>query len=156
MLTWRRFLGLLPVLALVVSGTAAPVAAQTVQTAPAPGGASLLPADPLWVVNLEALPERSGPDEDSDSIGNLRQFTYLAVLGYDGDWARVLNPRTRDVGFVPSEEIGPTDPPPSYITADPPSAVDEIDSEGRTAASIAKKFRDAVDGADTEYAPPAS
>jgi hypothetical protein len=94
-----------------------------------------LPADPVWVVNLEALPELSEPDENSDALGNLRQFTYLAVLGYSGEWARVFNPRTRGIGFVPSGAIGPTDPPPDYVLADPPPAVDEIDMVGRTLRS---------------------
>jgi hypothetical protein len=83
-------------------------------------------------VNLEALPELSTPDENSEPLANLRQFTYLAVLGYDGEWARVFNPRTRGVGFVPSHSIGPADSPPDYILADPPPAVDEINSVGRT------------------------
>jgi hypothetical protein len=91
-----------------------------------------LPANPLWVVNLDVLPERAAPDEESDAIATLRKFTYLAVLGYDGEWARVLNPRTKEVGFVPSEEIGPADTPPAYLTADPPPTVDEIEQVGRT------------------------
>src|SRR5579871_5549531 len=129
LLTWRRCLGLLPVLAAIVSSAAAPAAAQTPSSTSA---ASLLPADPLWVVNFEPAPEHSAPDDASDQTATLRPFTYLAVLGYDGEWARVLNPRTSDVGFVPSDTLGPTDPPPAYVTADPPPAVDEINADGRT------------------------
>jgi hypothetical protein len=128
MLTWRRCLGLLPVLVVVLSGVASPVSAQTPPTS---GAASPLPADPFWVVNFEAASEHAAAADDSDQVAMLRPFTYLAVLGYDGDWARVLNPRTRDVGFVPSDTLGPTDPPPAYVTADPPPAVDEIDADGR-------------------------
>jgi hypothetical protein len=124
-----KWLGLLPALLLVISGTAGPVAAQTT---PPTGAASPLPANPVWVVNFEPTPEQSAPDDSSDQLAQLRPFTYLAVLGYDGDWARVLNPRTRAVGFVPSDTLGPTDPPPAYITADPPPAVDEINADGRT------------------------
>jgi L,D-transpeptidase catalytic domain len=80
---------------------------------------------------MEALTERSAPDEDSEPVASLRQFTYLAVTGYDGDWARVLNPRTGQTGFVPSTDIGPSDAPPAYVTADPPPIVDEIDAVGR-------------------------
>ena len=133
MFNWHRQLRLLPVAAVVISGTALPVSAQNAPPSPiSPGAASPLPADAVWVVNLEALPQRSGPDEDSEPITTLRQFTYLSVLGYQGEWARVLNPRTHEVGFVPSNEIGPTDPPPAYITADPPPATEEIDSDART------------------------
>ena len=114
-----RCLRLLPAFLLVVTGTAAPVVAQTT---PQAGAASPLPANPVWVVNFEATPEQTAPDDSSDLVAQLRPFTYLAVLGYDGDWARVLNPRTRAVGFVPSDTLGPTDPPPTYITADPPTA----------------------------------
>jgi len=78
------------------------------------------------------MPQRSTPDEEGEPIANLRQFTYLEVTGYQGEWAEVLNPRTRQTGFVPSDAIGPTDPPPAYLTADPPPGVDEIDMVGRS------------------------
>jgi hypothetical protein len=130
-------LRLLPALALVISGIAGPAVAQT---KPPTAAASSLPADPVWVVNFEATPEQTAPDDASDLLAELRPFTYLAVLGYDGDWARVLNPRTRDVGFVPSDTLGPTDPPPQYITADPPPAVDEIAADARTLRSTPVSF----------------
>src|SRR5215831_14880993 len=130
---WPGWLRLVPAVALVISGTVAgPAVAQTTS---ATAAASPLPADPVWVVNFEATPEQTAPDDSSDQLAELRPFTYLAVLGYDGDWARVLNPRTRDVGFVPSDTLGPTDPPPPYITADPPPAVDEIAADARTLRS---------------------
>jgi hypothetical protein len=54
------------------------------------------------------------------------------VLGYQGEWVQVLNPRTHSTGFVPSNAIGPTDgPPPEYVLAPPPPAVDEINQDGR-------------------------
>src|SRR5437879_1773228 len=124
---------LLPVAAIVFASIASPVSAQSAPPPPSrQAAANLLPANPLWVVNFDPLPERSAPSEESDPIATLRQFTYLAVLGYDGEWARVFNPRTKEVGFVPSEGIGPTDAPPAYITADPPPTVDQVDMVGRT------------------------
>jgi hypothetical protein len=99
-----------------------------------------LPANPTWVVNMAAMPEFRAPDPDSDTIATLRQFTYLAVRGYQGEWAEVFNPRTHDDGFVPSDSIGPTDPPPDYITADPPPAVDEINLDGRAIGGGALSF----------------
>jgi hypothetical protein len=90
-----------------------------------------LPKDPTWVVNFQSIPEQSEPDEDSEPLTTLRQFTYLAVTGYSGEWAQVFNPRTRTTGYVPSDAIGPTDPPPDYITADPPAAIDQLDVDGR-------------------------
>ena len=41
-------------------------------------------------------PNAARRDEDSDPVATLRQFTYLAVRGYQGEWAEVLNPRTHD------------------------------------------------------------
>jgi hypothetical protein len=131
----------LSVLAVVLASFVSPVSAQVAPPLPPPrGAASLLPANPIWVVNLEALDEHSAADETSDTLTSLRQFSYLAVLGYSGDWAKVLNPRTRDVGFVPSGAIGPTDPPPDYILADPPPAVDEINAVGRTLRGAPASF----------------
>jgi len=137
MLSWHRYLGLLPVLAVVVSGVATPVSAQT---PPPNGGASPLPTDPFWVVNFESTTEQSAPDEGSDLVATLRPFTYLAILGYDGEWARVLNPRTRDVGYVQSNTLGPTEPPPAFVTADPPPSVDEINADGRTLRATPVSF----------------
>src|SRR6266542_3165811 len=95
-------LRLAPCAALVLATLWSPVAAQPAPPmSPGGGAASLLPAEPTWVFNFEATEERSAPDEESDAIASLRQFTYLAVLGYQGDWAQVLNPRTGVTGFVP-------------------------------------------------------
>src|ERR1041385_179663 len=102
---WFRFL---PVAALVGATLTSPVLAQPVVPSPStPTGASLLPADVLWVVNLEALPERNAPTDDSEALSTLRRFTYLEVTGYQGEWAHVLNPRTKIAGFIPSAAIGP-------------------------------------------------
>ncbi|HEY0583931.1 MAG TPA: SH3 domain-containing protein, partial [Chloroflexota bacterium] len=99
-----------------------------------------MPEQPTWVVNFEPIAERSAPDEDSDPLATLRQFTYLEVRGYDGDWAQVFNPRTRTTGFVPSDAIGPTDPPPAFITADPPPPIDELNVHGRAIRGAAASF----------------
>jgi lipoprotein-anchoring transpeptidase ErfK/SrfK len=99
-----------------------------------------LPAEPLWVVNLEAIPERVAPNEESDPAAILRKFTYLEVRGYQGEWAQVFNPRTKITGFVPSDAIGPADPPPVYLSADPPPAIEEINVDGRAVRPAALSF----------------
>src|SRR4051812_6383363 len=99
MFAWHWCLRSLPVLAIVAASVVTPVGAQP---APPPAAASLLPADPTWVVNLEPVPLRSGPEESSETLADLRAFTYLAVRGYQGEWAEVVNPRTRAIGFLPS------------------------------------------------------
>jgi hypothetical protein len=134
---WHWCFRLLPLAAVVTATAVAPVFAQQV---PASGAASLLPGNPTWVVNFESIAERSAPDENSEPIATLRQFTYLAVRGYQGDWAEVFTPRTREHGFVPSDAIGPTDPPPDYITADAPPALDEINLTGRAIRGAALAF----------------
>jgi hypothetical protein len=110
-----------------------------------------LPGPQTWVVNFEAVPERSAPDETSDPVATLRQFTYLEVRGYRGDWAEVFNPRTRSTGFVPSEVIGPTDPPPAYITADPPPPVEVLNVDAAAVRGAALHLYPTPDpGAETD------
>jgi L,D-transpeptidase catalytic domain len=139
---WHWWIRFLPIAAIVGSTLTSPVLAQPVVPSPSPpASASLLPADVLWVVNLEALPERNAPTDDGEALGTLRKFTYLEVTGYQGEWAHVLNPRTKIAGFIPSDAIGPIDgPPPPYITADAPPAVDEINEDGRAIRGAALSF----------------
>jgi lipoprotein-anchoring transpeptidase ErfK/SrfK len=139
---WHWYSRLLPIVAIVGAGGAVPVAhAQPVPPLPSStGAASLLPANPTWVVNFESTTERSTPGEDSDTIATLRKFTYLAVKRYVGEWAEVFNPRTRASGFIPSDVIGPADDPPAYITADPPPAIDEVNRDGRAIRGTALSF----------------
>ena len=57
--------------ALLASGVALPVAAQPAPPPPpVSGAASLLPAEPIRVVNIEALTERGAPDEDSEPVAD--------------------------------------------------------------------------------------
>src|SRR5437879_7332960 len=114
MSNWHHSFRRLPIAALVASSFVSPVSAQP-EPPPQAAAASPLPAEPVWVVNLEALPQRSSPDEDGEPIANLRQFTYLEVTGYKADWAVVLNPRTRQTGFVPSDELGMTSHQPASL-----------------------------------------
>ena len=136
---WHWYFRLLPLAAVIAAAGLTPASAQPAPPTSA-SAASLLPANPNWVVNLAAMPEYGAPDADSDTIATLRQFTYLAIRGYQGEWAEVFNPRTRVDGFVPSDSIGPTDPPPDYITAPPPPAVDEINVDGRATRGAALSF----------------
>jgi hypothetical protein len=98
------------------------------------------------VVNLEATPLRSEPTEESDELATLRSYTYLEVQGYSDEWARVLNPRTKVVGYLPSLAIAPADTPPAYLTADPPPAVEEIDSAGRAIRGAVLSFYPTPEG----------
>ena len=129
---------LLPVLAAIVAGSPPrPVAAQ-----PAPSPPVLQVScqpTPLWVVNFEPMPERSAPDDDSDPDRDAAPVHLpgrARLLTANGPRCSIRAPGT--VGFVPSDAIGPTDPPPAYVTADPPPAVDEINDDGRAHARRAR------------------
>jgi L,D-transpeptidase catalytic domain len=98
------------------------------------------------VVNLESIGVHAEADADSDEIATLRSFTYLEVQGYSGEWARVLNPRTRIVGFIPSEAIGSAESPPAYLTADPPPALEELNVAGRAIRGAVLSFYPTPEG----------
>lgn len=132
---------LLPVLAaaVVLIAPSASSLAQPLQPVPAPipvpKPASSLPDVPLeqrhWAVNLDAARLFAAPGDDAEPLGTIRQFTYLEILGYEGEWAQVYNPRTRITAFLRSDELGPSDAPPAYIAADPPPTVEEVNVPGR-------------------------
>jgi hypothetical protein len=120
---------------------------------PRPGAASPLPTEPNWVVNFDTVETHSAASEDSDTVATLRQFTYLDLRGYRGEWAEVFNPRTRQIGFVPSHVLGPVEaPPPAYITADPPPPLEEILLDGRAVRGAALSFYPTPD-ADAQVQP---
>ena len=117
-------------------------------TGPTVAGASPLPAaddGTDWVFNFEPTTLYSGPDDSADELGSLKQLTYLKVTGYEGEFAHVFNPRTGVTGYVPTGVLGPTDPPPDFITAPPPPAVDEINMPGRIIRGADEAFYPAPD-----------
>lgn len=132
---------------------APPASAQQVPPPPPSlsGAASPLPGQPTWVVNLAAIPERQAPDQASDPLGTLSPFTLLEVRGYHGEWAEVFNPRTRSTGFLPSDAIGPTDPPPAYYTADPPPSIETLNADAAALRGAALRIYPTADPeAETE------
>jgi hypothetical protein len=109
---------------------------------------------PVWVVNFDPVTLRAAPDDNADEVATLRQFSYLELQGYVREWARVLEPRTRQTAYVPSDALGPTDPPPEYITADPPPLQDEFSAVGRAIRGAPLSFYPTPDpGAQTEVLP---
>ncbi len=94
----------------------------------------------VWVMNFEPARLLAGADSGSGEVAPLRQFTYLELLGYEDEWARVYNPRTKQEGFVSSTLLGPSDPPPAYLTAAPPPAVDMVGLPGRIIGSPSLAF----------------
>ena len=126
--------------------TATPAAASPVPATPAateqpaPSSTPEATPEPQWAVNTDTTQMYSGPDESSDSLGTLRQFTYLQILGYVGEWAQVLDPRTQATFYVHSDVLGPSDAPPAYIFAPPPPAIETINLPGRIVGSAMLAF----------------
>ncbi|GAC1327467.1 MAG: hypothetical protein NVSMB2_26870 [Chloroflexota bacterium] len=125
---------------LAVLALVSPVAAQGTPPPPLTASASLLPAPAIWVVNFDTIKERVAPAEDAEELATLRQYTYLDLRGYDGQWAQVFNPRTKTLGYVPSDALGPTDPPPDFVTAAPPPVAQELDIDARAISGAALTY----------------
>jgi hypothetical protein len=98
--------------------------AATVSPSPDTGG--------TWTVALDATDLHAGPDASTSTLASVPQFSYLQVLGYQGEWAYVYNPRARGTAYMPSRALGPSDPPPAWVTAPPPTPVASIEATGRT------------------------
>jgi hypothetical protein len=84
-----------------------------------------------WAVNLNATTLYSGPNADGESFGTLPAFTTLQVLGYQDEWAHVYNPRTRTEAYLPSDQLGPGEPPSRYVLMAPPPLTDEFSDDTR-------------------------
>lgn len=126
-----------------VDAAAAPTATPKPTPAPAPASAAPPPApapapatapqtDANWTVTLGDTDLHAGPDAATDTLAKVPQFSYLQVLGYSGDWAYVFNPRARGSAYVRSSAIGPSDPPPAWVTAAPPAPVASVERMGRS------------------------
>jgi hypothetical protein len=115
----RPVLGLLLAAGLLIG----PAATQA-----APGPDQATPA--TWAVTLDRATLYSGTGADAVAFGDIDPMVTLQVLGYQGDWAHVYNPRTRTEAFVASDQIGPGDPPSRYVLMPPPALSDEFDTRG--------------------------
>ncbi len=89
---------------------------------------------------MSATTLRAAPSEDSDEVASLRAWTYLEVLGYEGEWAHVENPRDHVAAFLPSAELGPVDGPPAYLTSPPPPSLEELNVSGRAIRGAVESF----------------
>ncbi len=115
----------------------APPPAQPAQPAsppaqPAPPAPPASDPNATWTVTLDNTQLRAGPDTGTDVLARIPQFSYLQILGYSGDWAYVYNPRARGTAYAPSAMLGPSDPPPAWVTASPPAAAASVEMMGRT------------------------
>src|SRR5205814_10510609 len=93
-----------------------------------------------WAVSLDAAELHAGPDRTTDVLARVPQFSYLQVLGYQGDWAYVYNPRAGGTAYAPSSLLGPSDAPPSWVTAGPPKPVSSLEQVARVVGNAPVAF----------------
>ena len=114
--------------------------ASVVPAASATPAAPPVDASANWTVALDSTELHAGPDASSAKLATVPQFSYLQVIGYQGDWAYVYNPRARGTAYAPSRALGPSDPPPSWVTAPPPTAAASVEVMGRTVGKAPLAF----------------
>jgi len=95
---------------------------------------------PLWAVALQPTALRAQPGDGGDQFTTLRPNSPLQILGYAGDWAYVYNPRSKGTAYARSDQLGPGDPPSSYVEKDPPPLDEELDRTGRVGQATAVSF----------------
>jgi len=83
-----------------------------------------------WVVTLNRVTAYSAPSDEALSFGDMPAQVTLQLLDSQGDWAHVLEPRTRSVAYVPSDQLAPADPPSRYVLMPPPRLEDEFQAAG--------------------------
>ena len=83
-----------------------------------------------WVVTLNRVTAYSAPSVEAVAFGDMPARVTLQVLGYEGEWAHVLEPRSQSVAYVPSDQIAPGDPPSRYVFMPPPELTDEFEASG--------------------------
>jgi lipoprotein-anchoring transpeptidase ErfK/SrfK len=118
------------------SGAPSLVAASPSLVAPAPSPVAAAPmpvadAGAAWTVTVQPAELHAGPDAATDVLSRVPQFSYLQVLGYAGDFAYVYNPRGRGTAYAASALLGPSDPPPAWVTAPPPTPAASLEQMGR-------------------------
>jgi len=118
-----------------------PSASTAPAPAPAPAAAPAPDASAVWTVTTAPTAAlHAGPDASTERLASLPQFSYLQVLDYSGEWAYVYNPRARGTAYIPSTVLGPSSPPPAWVTAAPPSPVASIERMGRSVGSTPVAF----------------
>jgi hypothetical protein len=90
-----------------------------------------------WAVTMARTTPYASMTDDAEALPDLPPLTLLQVLRYEGDWAFALNPRTREEMYVPSDVLGPSDPPSRYLTMAPPPVFEEFSTRGVVTDSTA-------------------
>src|SRR4051812_29345746 len=85
---------------------------------------------PAWAVTLNATSAFSGPTDESVNFGNVPAMTVVQVLDYQGAWAHVLDPRSKAISYISSDQLGPSDPPSPYLLMPLPQPGEEFNARG--------------------------
>jgi L,D-transpeptidase catalytic domain len=85
---------------------------------------------PTWVVTLNPVRAYSAPSPTAVDFGTMPGLTTLQLLDYQGDFAHVVDPRSKTVAYVPSEQLGPGDPPSPWVFKPAPKLTDEFSAPG--------------------------
>jgi hypothetical protein len=124
----RPVWGVVLIAGLLIGPTAAQAAPGQGQQ-PASAAQAQQPAA-TWAVTLNRATLYSAPTDTAVAFGDIPASVTLQILDYQADWAHIYNPRTRTVAFVPSDQLGPADPPSRYVTMPPPALVDDFQTRG--------------------------
>jgi hypothetical protein len=89
-----------------------------------------------WAVTLSPVGLYGSPSNDADLFGEAAAYTPLQVLGYEGDWAHVYNPRTRGTAFVSSSALAPGEAPSRYVLLPPPALNEQFELRGILTDSV--------------------
>jgi hypothetical protein len=100
-----------------------------------PGAANAAPGPnpaqtPTWVQTLDRVTAYSAPSADAEAFGDMPATVTLQLLDYQGEWAHVLEPRTRTVSYVLSDRLAPGDAPSPYVLMPPPKLTEEFAASG--------------------------
>ncbi len=119
---------LLPILLVLLFG--ALLAGPGAAGAAAPTVVPPLPPAAQWAVTTNPAALHSQPSDDSDQFAVLPPLAPVGILGYQGDWATVWNPRTGGTAFVRSDLLGPGDAPSPYLLKERPPLQEQLDEPG--------------------------
>src|SRR3981081_2390696 len=92
---------------------------------PTPAAPQAIPPVPqsqpaTWAITLDQTTLYSGPSDQATAFGDISAQVTLQVLGDQGDWAHIYNPRSRTEAWVASDRLGPGEAPSRYNTRTPP------------------------------------
>ena len=113
------------------------------------------PGPATWAVTLNRVTAYSSPSAEAVAFGDMPALVTLQVLGYEGDFAHVLDPRTQTESYIASDQLGPGEPPTRYLFIPPPALTVEFDARGvvTDAAPLAVYPTPADEAAERELNP---